>query len=92
MFVTGHAADRVNARLGYDEAETLIADLEAVPGEPGKVVYYRHLGESRSARDGSNGDVIVAVALNGSVDTVFLRRSSQDMGEGHFGARKTVMV
>lgn len=99
MFVTAHAEARVHSRLGYethdlldDDADRLIADLEARPGEPGTVVYYWQLGGTRQALDGSNGNLLVAIAVDGSVDTVYLRRATQTLDPAHFGARKVVRL
>jgi hypothetical protein len=70
----------------------VIGDLEAVPGEPGTVAYVvRRLPTVREV-NGSVGDLVVAVAVEGSVDTIYLRRKSQDMSAGFFGADKVVYL
>lgn len=91
MFVTAHALNRLQDRLPPRLAAASIRMLEAYPGETGTVAYtLGTLPGKASTPDGSNGDVIVAVAVEGSVETVFYRRSSQDMSAGFFGARKVV--
>lgn len=93
MFITQHAYDRMLSRLGATRAAELRGELERLMGEPGTVAYL--VGtyvEPFRADDGSNGDTIVAVAVDGSVETVFFRRSSQDMSAEFFGARKVVML
>lgn len=91
MFVTAHAHNRLAERVGGREADGIVRILETYNGEHGTVAYLLgHLSAKATAPDGSNGDVIVAVAVDGSVETVYFRRSSQDMSAAFFGARKVV--
>lgn len=99
MYVTQHAAERINARLSLSDAHDTLTFLEGVQGETGVVAYIVGTVPAYGSKpDGStpgwwvdsNGDTIVAVAHDGSVETVFYRRSSQDMSASFFGARKVV--
>lgn len=91
MYVTQHARARLVGRLGALNARLLAEGFEALDGEHGTVAYIMsNLPEHVLADDGSNGDVVVAVAVEGSVETVYFRRSTQDMGAAYFGARKVV--
>lgn len=91
MFVTAHAHNRLAGRMPIEQADAHIRMLEAHPGEPDTVAYVlgRLPGKAESP-DGSNGDTIIAVAVDGSVETVFFRRSTQDMTAGFFGATHVV--
>lgn len=93
MFVTGHARARLHTRLGRDMrlVGAIIGRLEAVPGEQGTVAYLvARLDKPVDTGDGSNGDLVFAVAVDGSVDTIYLRRKEQDITARYFGARKVV--
>lgn len=90
MFVTDHAKAQARLRLGTRAADDLVRRLEPIVGEPDTVLYVDGPFPYVQAPDGSNGDMIVAVAVDGSVDTVYLRRSSQTLDPAHFGARKVV--
>lgn len=99
MFITGHAAGRIGARLSDSDARDTFAMLESVAGEPGAVAYIvcnapDYAGKPSTSEPGwwytSNGDTIVALAREGSVETVFFRRSTQDMSPAFFGVRKVV--
>lgn len=95
MFVTGHARARLHARLGKDMrlVGAIIGRLEAVPGRPGTVAYLAaRLDKPVDTGDGSNGDLVFAVAVDGSVDTVYLRRKEQDCTARFFGAREVVYL
>jgi uncharacterized protein with NRDE domain len=97
VFVTQHAAERIRARLGDADwdagyADRLVARLEAMPGQAGVRVYLTLLGADLAAPDGSNGDILVAIAGDGSVDTVYLRRRGQRLDAGYFGARSVHWV
>jgi hypothetical protein len=77
--------------MGAQQAGGVQALLESVAGGPGTVAYVLgQLPGKASTTDGSNGDMIVAVAVDGSVETVFYRRSSQDMSADFFGASEVV--
>lgn len=81
MYVTEHARHRLTQRLGVAGLDigTMLGEW---PGERGTVIYL--------LADRPNG-VIVAVAVDGSVETVYLRRPEQDMSTESFGlARKVV--
>lgn len=76
MFVTDHARYRLEGRLGLPWADRLIAALERLAGEMGNVaIEVATLPEVGYADDGSNGDRVVVIARDGSVETVMLRRS-----------------
>lgn len=81
MYVTVHATDRMGDRLGWELTDLLQAELEARTGEVGTVAYL--LGSIA-------GEVIVAVAVDGSVETVYFRRETQDLTPVWFGASKVV--
>ena len=89
MFVTAHAINRIGQRMRM-QAHT-VELLESIPGEPGTIAYLvgRTAGKVH-ADDGSNGDLVFAVAIDGSVETVYFRRASQDCSASFFGARKVV--
>lgn len=76
MFVTAHARARLADRLGLT-AGHLIADvLEARPGLAGHVAIEVAREPAYTAgKDGSNGDQVIVIARDGSVETVMLRRS-----------------
>jgi hypothetical protein len=81
MYLTEHARHRLTQRLGVAGLD-VGATLEEWPGERGTVVYL--------LADRVNG-IVVAVAVDGSVETVYLRRPEQDMSTESFGlARKVV--
>jgi hypothetical protein len=62
-------------------------------GELGTVAYLvARLDRSVRALDGSNGDLVIAVAVDGSVDTVYYRRKEQDCTPRFFGAQKIVSL
>lgn len=85
MLVTQHARERIESRAGGKSA-SVIATLEAIAGVPGVQAYILLTVPRFRAPDGSNGDTLVALARDGSVETVMLRRSSQDLTAGFFGA------
>lgn len=91
MFVTAHAHNRLLDRMTAQRSAMMLRMLEAWPGEQGTVAYIvgRLPGKAESP-DGSNGDTIVAVAVEGSVETIYFRRSTQDMTAGFFGASRVV--
>lgn len=93
MYVTAHAINRIYDRINARDGERLVGALERTTGEQGTVAYLlgRMPGKAHTA-DGSNGDVIVAVAIDGSVETVYYRRSTQDMSAGFFGARSVIDI
>jgi hypothetical protein len=87
MYVTEHAQERLFTRLPWPEAQALVYELERMPGDTGTVAYLMGaLSGPRRVLDGSNGDVIVAIAREGSVESVFYRRGSQDLSAKYFGA------
>lgn len=91
MYVTRHARERIADRVGALNADHALDYLFAIPGEPGVVAYIvDRYPEAVSAPDGSNGDTLVVVAVDGSVETVFWRRSTQDMSAAFFGAAAVV--
>lgn len=67
--------------------------LERTPGEQGVVAYIAAtLDTPVRSDDGSNGDTVVVIAVDGSVETVYFRRSTQDMSAAFFGARKVITL
>lgn len=92
MYVTTHAEARISSRLGPLNAHVITRDLEQVVGEPGIIAYIMPGTGWMEADDGSNGDTVVVIAVDGSVETVYFRRSSQDMSPGFFGADKVVRL
>ena len=91
MFVNAHSHNRVMDRLGGFLGPLLIERLERIYGEQGTVAYIVAALPSKAyAKDGSNGELVIAVAVEGSVETVYFRRATQDMSPGFFGARKVV--
>ncbi len=90
MYVTDHARSRLTSRLG-DKADALASVLETWEGERGTLAYIvADLPEPVEAGDGSNGDLLVIVVVDGSVETVYFRRSTQDLSPEFFGAEKVV--
>lgn len=95
MYVTSHAKARLHSRIHKDLRAfgSVVGSLESMQGEEGTVVYLLdRLDTPVHAEDGSNGEIVVAVAVDGSVDTIYLRRKSQDLSAAHFGARKVVSL
>jgi hypothetical protein len=92
MFLTAHALNRVAERMGATAMQSrFVTILEAISGEPGTVAYIvGELTGKAHTPDGSNGELVVAVAVDGSVETVFFRRASQDITAAFFGARRVV--
>jgi hypothetical protein len=91
MFVTQHAYLRMSTRLGPIHADALERTLSALPGEQGTIAYIlADLPVPMWADDGSNGDILVGIAYDGSIETLYLRRSTQDMRAAFFGARRVV--
>lgn len=97
MYVTQHAAVRIAERLAPDLADKVGRILDGTQGEGGVIAYL--VGNVPASPlpplEGqwwvpSNGDTLVAVANEGSVETVFFRRAEQDMSASYFGARKVV--
>ena len=91
MYVTWHARNRLRDRTGA-RAEGYERRLERVKGEPGHIAYVLDTRAYIRADDGSNGNTVVAVAIDGSVETVYFRRSDQDMSPGYFGAERVVRL
>lgn len=89
MYVTQHAVARMSDRLG-GMSEHLVGSLADIMGEVGVVAYLLPLEGPVVADDGSNGDTLVVIANDGSVETVYFRRSDQDMSAHYFGARRVV--
>jgi hypothetical protein len=79
MYVTDHAWARIRERTGAGYADECATRLERVVGGEGVVAYVLDTTVS--------GDLLVAVAVDGSVETVYFRRASQDMSPAFFGAR-----
>ena len=91
MFITQHARGRIMERVPAGWAGGILARLEHAPGEPGVYAYIvANLPYIRVAEDGSNGDILVVVAVDASVETVYLRRAEQDMSAAFFGAERVV--
>jgi hypothetical protein len=88
MYVTRHAMERIRDRVGGPFAQAIERTLEGIQGELGTVAYIVADVEAKVADDGSNGDTLVAVAVDGSVETVYFRRSTQDMSARFFGAER----
>lgn len=78
MYVSQHATARLAERLGADHAAKLVSLLERMTGEPGNVAIEVHRipphshGERGSL---AQGDQVIVIVRDGSVDTVMLRRS-----------------
>lgn len=98
MYVTQHAAARIATRFPPDLADIVERILDGQQGEAGVIAYVvGHVPEPAGPPlidtrwwERSNGDLLVAVANEGSVETVFFRRAEQDMSARYFGARKVV--
>jgi hypothetical protein len=87
MYVTQHARERIAERLG-PEAPALVDILSSYDGEAGTVAYLmlnRNLFSMEPKRQ-----VLVAIAVDGSVDTIYWRRATQDLSPEFFGARKVI--
>jgi hypothetical protein len=91
MFVTAHAYNRAVSRIGQTFADDVVRICEGRVGELGTVAYIvGDLPVKAKSPDGSNGELVVAVAVDGAVETIYFRRRSQDMSPAFFGARKVV--
>jgi hypothetical protein len=91
MFVTMHAFERMVARLGLFTTRALERVLESYNGERGTVAYLAYnMPAPAVADDGSNGEVVVVIAVEGSVETVYFRRADQDLSAEFFGASRVV--
>lgn len=100
MFVTAHAQNRAMSRLGADMGARFVDLCEGMQGEGGTVAYI--VGEVPASMvkpepkadpqwySKSNGGLVIAVAVDGSIETVYFRRASQDNTAGFFGARALV--
>lgn len=76
MHVTMHAQARIAARVGWRVAVPIIERLESTPGEPGTIAVELVRFPSPVVNEtGSNGDMLVAIVVDGSVETIMLRRS-----------------
>lgn len=91
MFITAHAYNRAMERLGPTLGSRFVEVCESIDGEPGTIAYIvGQLTRKAHTPDGSNGELVVAVAIDGSVETVFFRRASQDVSAAFFGARTVI--
>jgi hypothetical protein len=91
MFVTQHAQDRIFERMHTPGAALdIIEALEASPGYRYTVVIVLARGLAIVSPDGSNGDTLIAIAVDGSVDTIYARRSEQTLDPRHFGADRVI--
>lgn len=89
MYVTQHARDRIADRLGEGVADGYVELLEQhYSDEYGTHAYLLRLPAPVRADDGSNGNVLVVIAVDGSVETVYFRRADQDLSPAYFGARR----
>lgn len=78
MFISSHAADRALRRLPIAQALDILDLLERVPGQLGTVGYVAaRLAEPVECDDGSNGSVVWAVAQDGLVASIYIRRGEQ---------------
>jgi len=76
-------------RLPWKDRRHIIEILWDIPGKLGTQVYWvRQLAEPVMADDGSNGTMVFAVAVDGSVETVYIRRAEQDNSPEFFGAEQ----
>jgi hypothetical protein len=77
MFVTSHAEARLIGRIGQRTAQGILDRLEALAGTLDNVaIEVARFTEARhDPETGSNGDQVVVIAVEGSVETVMLRRS-----------------
>jgi len=75
MLVSRHAKVRLFERLTAQPALRVIARLEAMAGTCDAVAIEVHRFAHRTTADGSNGDAVVVIAREGTVETVMLRRS-----------------
>jgi hypothetical protein len=99
MFVTNHARSRLTERMTDMRADRIALLLEAFTtthtGKLAIIVGTLPRKVSAPAPEGkwwqdSNGEVIVAIAVGGSVETVFFRRASQDMTPEFFGVKTVI--
>jgi hypothetical protein len=88
MFVNAHSTNRINDRLGMWMGPRVLERLEGIMGQPGTIAYIvGDLPYKAQAKDGSNGELVIAVAVEGSVETVYFRRATQDISPEFFGAQ-----
>jgi hypothetical protein len=98
MFVTAHAINRLTARIGDYRGTRIVLLCEALSGQPGTVAYIMGAVPGKVKAPAitdkwwldSNGELVIAVAVDGSVETVFFRRASQDISAAFFGAHAVV--
>lgn len=98
MFVTQHARERIAARFAPAMADKVERILDGTQGEQGTIAYIVGGVPDHATAPiptgmwwlDSNGEMLVAVAHEGSVETVFYRRAAQDMSASFFGASKVV--
>ena len=82
MFITSHAKARMRSRLDAVLTRSIESHLESVVGVPGRYVYIvRYLAVPVLADDGSNGDVVLAIVEDGSVETVCFRRGTAGISD-----------
>lgn len=86
MLLSAHARARLRERLPVDEALSIEQRLEQTLGEPGLVAIIvarlrGHRGDRRPETElrASNGDTVVAIVEDGTVVTVYYRRSGQPL-------------
>lgn len=90
VFVSQHARDRIEQRLNPVLAYSIIQRLEDNPGYQYTVVFVLHRDLNVVCDDGSNGDTLLAVAVEGTVETVYFRRGEQTYDPRHFGAQRVI--
>lgn len=90
MYVTQHAATRLEERVGVRHAYLLASMLERMSGQVGHVAYLLEDLPTVVTEAGSNGDVVVAIAIEGSVETIYFRRRDQDMSPEWFGVSEVI--
>lgn len=90
MYVTEHARGRLVARMGEDTAARLVGIFESWEGKPGVIAYIAGTLYVDAVAGVRGTHVIVAVAQDGSVETVYFRRMGQDLSAAYFGASEVV--
>jgi len=76
MFVSKHARDQLERRVGSGETDRILGELERLYGDPDAVaIDVATLPTIQHDGSGSNGDTVVVIVRGGEVTTVMLRRS-----------------
>lgn len=89
--ITLHAETQYNTRIlptiGRQLSFNRLDDLTAKYRKGKHYIRIANLGKMYYAHDGSNGDTLVAIVLDGSVVTIMLSKQHQRWADGTFQVR-----